>query len=269
MTVPTKTTVAWPDWEVLRVSGPDRHDFLNRLTTNQVTPGQTTAHTFLLSVQGKPLVEMWLHDVGEQTLIEVPKGLAQTAFTELDKFHFGEKLTIEPVPEWSVLCHLGPDKPSYDYAFKTERLAAEAWSVVKEGPLEGDAKGELEKLRIAQGTPRFGVDYDQDTLFLEFASPDSYSEDKGCYPGQEVVARILHRGRVNRRLVGLSFDRPGVETGSKFVVDGKEVGWVTSLWETIGLGYVRREHNEPGSRLITSDGFSAAVVELPHKIGGG
>ncbi|MGE0494979.1 MAG: folate-binding protein YgfZ [Vulcanimicrobiota bacterium] len=258
---------AWPDWGIVRISGPDRIDFLHRLTSNNMrTPAGSTVHTFLLSVQGKPLVEMWAHNLGDEHLIEVPAGLEQEAVAELDKFHFGEKLRMEVLSDWQVLCSL--EGPRGEHSFATGRLAAEAHAVLlPEAEARDLVNGEanLELLRIEQGTPRYGQDYDQETLFLEMADPDSYSESKGCYPGQEVVARILHRGRVNRRLVGLSAEKP--LTG-KLMVEDKEVGWVTSAVESprfgpIGLGYVRREHNDPGSELRQEDQTVVSVRKLP------
>ncbi|MCA9790415.1 MAG: hypothetical protein KC910_01415 [Candidatus Eremiobacteraeota bacterium] len=258
---------AWPDWGIVRISGPDRIDFLHRLTSNHMkTPAGSTVHTFLLSVQGKPLVEMWAHNLGDEHLIEVPAGLEQTALAELDKFHFGEKLKMEVLSDWRVLCSL--EGPQGEHSFPTQRLATEAHAVLlPSARAETLEKGEadLELLRIEQGTPRYGQDYDQETLFLEMADPDSYSESKGCYPGQEVVARILHRGRVNRRLVGLSAAKP---LSGKLMADDKEVGWVTSAIESprfghIGLGYVRREHNDPGSQLRLEDGTAVSVRKLP------
>src|SRR5439155_243075 len=107
-----------------------------------------------------------------------------------------------------------------------------------------DASGEAGILTVAGAA----------TLLLEASLPAAYSLQKGCYIGQEVLARITYRGHVNRQIVGfrLSDDRvPGA--GSRVLVEGKDVGWITSavvspsLGRALALGYLRREHWGPGT----------------------
>lgn len=290
------------DWDrsgLVRISGPDRTDFLNRLTSNRVetTPG-TAVHTFLLTVQARPLVEIHAMAAQDLHLLEVPRELSGRCLAELDKFHFGEKVKMEDLsPDWTALCLIGPGAPAAlgETALEPGTCGMLAWegqslprlglkrlSVVAEAifaPREvaGNLRqtlaerltpvGEetLEILRIEVGSPRYGRDYDDDTLFLEMADPDSYSEKKGCYPGQEVVARILHRGHVNRRLVGLSSHTP-IPERADIVADGKSVGWTTSSAVSpehgpLALGYVRREHFDAGTRLELSSGQAVTVRE--------
>lgn len=119
-------------------------------------------------------------------------------------------------------------------------------------------------LRIEAGLPLFGVDMDTDTIPLEAGlEASAISQTKGCYVGQEVVIRILHRGggRVVRRLVAWSADgEAGSDTavpvaGTPIVVAGKDVGrvtsaaWSPSLRRIVGLGYAHRDHTAPGTKL--------------------
>jgi folate-binding protein YgfZ len=126
----------------------------------------------------------------------------------------------------------------------------------------------LEARRIEAGVPRIGLDMDGSTLALEVPVAEAISATKGCYLGQEVVARGTARGHVNRRLVGLRLEGPVPPRGAALVRDGAEVGRLTSVapaWHT-ALGFVRREHWEPGSELRVAHGHAvtlARVAALP------
>ncbi len=128
-------------------------------------------------------------------------------------------------------------------------------------------------LRVEAGVVRYGVDVDAGTLLLEAPLDDVYTLDKGCYLGQEVVARITYRGHVNRKIVGFRFPDARIpDPGAAVLVDGQEVGRITSpvvspaLGRGIALGFLRREHWEPGTAVeIAGDGerLTAEVAPLP------
>jgi folate-binding protein YgfZ len=133
-----------------------------------------------------------------------------------------------------------------------------------------------ETLRIEAGRPRFGVDMDTDTIPLEAGIEDrAISLTKGCYVGQEVIVRVLHRGhgRVARRLVGLVQADGALPAANDQVFFGdQEVGRITSaatspkLGAIIALAYVHRDHSEPGTDVVvaTKDGrIAARVRSLP------
>ena len=125
---------------------------------------------------------------------------------------------------------------------------------------------ELETLRIEAGTPRWGAELTEDVIPLEAGLRQSaISESKGCYTGQEVIIRILHRGHVNRHLRGLLLGDGGMAGDGEIQnKDGKVVGRVTSvtqsplLQQAIALGYVRREVT-PGESVFIN-GRAATVV---------
>jgi folate-binding protein YgfZ len=126
-----------------------------------------------------------------------------------------------------------------------------------------------EVLRIEAGTPRYGVDIDDSNLPQEVGrSERAVSFTKGCYIGQETVARIRTYGHVNRTLMGLRFDGSiAFPPGTKLYREEQEVGRVTSSavslrFGAIGLGYVKRGSEQPGTKLQVrlSDGTGIAEV---------
>jgi folate-binding protein YgfZ len=129
-----------------------------------------------------------------------------------------------------------------------------------------------EALRIESGVPLFQRDMDQATIPLEAGiEARAISFSKGCYVGQEVIIRVLHRGhgRVARRLVGLRFDGPQVPAPGAAIRSGdREIGQVTSsthspaLNRPIALGYVHRDFVEPGTKVAVGES-SAEVAALP------
>lgn len=136
----------------------------------------------------------------------------------------------------------------------------------------------LEMMRIEAGIPRFGTDMDETNLAPEAGIEErAISYSKGCYIGQEVIARIRTYGQVAKALRGLRLadDLKGLpKHGDKLFHDGKEVGYLTSvlaspsLKANIALGYVRKEANQIGTELMLrqADGDSAVkVVTLPFE----
>ncbi len=140
------------------------------------------------------------------------------------------------------------------------------------GAMNGGRAGyrAIESLRIEQGIAWFGADFDDRVIPHEAGLENSHiSYVKGCYTGQEIVERVRSRGQVNRRLAGLAFEGAAVpEPGAKLFAGEKEAGWLTSAafsprkGRAIGLGYLRRESREPGSR-VRADGREAEIIPLP------
>jgi len=128
----------------------------------------------------------------------------------------------------------------------------------------------LSAQRLAQGIPWFGYDFGEKQIPHEAGLQDSHiSDTKGCYTGQEIVEGVRSRGQINRRRVELIFDGEVVPAaGDPLTAEGKEVGFVTRaaipsfLKFPIGMGYVRRESNSPGSQLHWRGGI-ATVSRFP------
>lgn len=137
----------------------------------------------------------------------------------------------------------------------------------------------LETARIEAGIPRFGADMDETNLAPEALDTRAISYTKGCYIGQEVIARVRTYGQVSKLLRGLRFGGGGREAparGTKLFLAEKEAGFITSaVWSpalqgVIALGYVRREANQPGTELearTPAGKISARIVELPFLSG--
>jgi len=149
-----------------------------------------------------------------------------------------------------------------------ERLRA---SFKEAGAVEID-EVTAEVLRVEGGVPRFHRDMNEETIPLEAGlEAHAISFSKGCYVGQEVIIRVLHRGhgRIARRLVGLRLEGSAApEAGAVLRLEDRDVGIVTSavmspvLGQPIALGYVRRELSTVGTTLTVS-GVRATVTELP------
>ena len=127
----------------------------------------------------------------------------------------------------------------------------------------------LNTLRIEAGIPWYGVDMDEGRIVLEVGLEQAISFRKGCYLGQEVVERASARGHINRKLTGLLVQGNTLPTGGdKLFHDAQEVGWVTSaavsprLDRPIALGYVRREHLAPGTRLHIDRQGTPVIAEV-------
>lgn len=137
-------------------------------------------------------------------------------------------------------------------------------------PIGWDA---LESLRIEAGTPRYGTELTDAIIPLEAELEHAIDFEKGCYIGQEIVARMKYRGHPNRLLRGIEIDAENpMQQNSKLFNGDKEVGWVTSsvysptLRKPIALGYVRMAFTEHGSQIqieTEEERVNGTVVDLP------
>jgi folate-binding protein YgfZ len=157
-----------------------------------------------------------------------------------------------------------PDSRSADHAGEVSRLRE---ALTGAGAVEVDLEA-AEILRIEAGTPRFGAEMSSETMPAEAGIVEAAVDfTKGCYIGQEPVARLHYKGRPNRHLRGLKLGAPA-ELGTPLKLAEKEVGRVGSACVSpaqgpIALAIVRREA-EPGAELaVGEDGVTALVVDLP------
>jgi folate-binding protein YgfZ len=162
-------------------------------------------------------------------------------------------------------------EPGFDLFVEQPRTAelTAALSAIDVAPIDAAT---AEAIRIESGVALFHRDMDEETIPLEAGIESrAISFTKGCYVGQEVVIRVLHRGhgRVARKLVGLTFDGSQEPApGAKIRAGDREIGEVTSstvspaLQRPIALGYVHRDFVEPGSK-VSVDGLDGQVATLP------
>ena len=160
----------------------------------------------------------------------------------------------------------------FDVVVSADRKSELEAALRRAGALSVEADA-AEVCRVEAGRPLFRVDMDEETIPLEAGIEDrAISLTKGCYVGQEIIIRVLHRGhgRVARRLVGLTFERaaPGPSRGDGVRAGERNVGIVTSavhspaLGRPIALAYVHRDFTAPGTEL-TAGSLTAVVSALP------
>jgi folate-binding protein YgfZ len=157
---------------------------------------------------------------------------------------------------------IAPDaRPAVEEALRG--AANEGEIALAEGSFEA-----LEALRVEAGIAALGAELDEEVLPPEARLEHAISTTKGCYVGQEIVARLRSRGQVNHLLVGLTLEGPALPApGAKLTVEGRKSGELTSVVRSptmgsIALGYVRREHSTEGTRVDVEGGL-ARVVSLP------
>lgn len=260
-------------WSMLRVKGADRVDFLNRLTTNTLPPSESPlVHNFFLSVNARIQAEFWVSALPDSLVLFTPTEQVEELKGCIDRYHFGEKISVEePDGELFVIC-CGKNELSESPAevFSPDPRYGDdcCWCFVPPDSIEAFRQAHCqdslqmptavaERRRVSLGRPKFGTDYDNETLFVEVAQKDDFSETKGCYPGQEIVARVLHRGRLNKHLRGFR-SKETISPGWHLNIDGKTVASVKSTVETedgASMGYllVRRQYGTEGESLTGVD----------------
>ena len=214
------------------VHGPDAVSYLDRMLSNEI-PESGSVDALLLTAKARVIapVLVWRRGDDDVLLLTEPE-LADVLRTQLLRMRFAAKCEIELEEHVSTIV-LGECEgiPNRDYGVPAVE--------VLDSDLDGDA--DLERLRIEAATPMFGRELDDRVLPAEAGLDErAISFSKGCYPGQEPIARQHYRGKVNRRLRVL--DVQGTPAAETPVVHGeREVGRVTSAVEGLALGYVRVE----------------------------
>jgi tRNA-modifying protein YgfZ len=205
-----------------------------------------------------------VHDAsGERAVVSLvgPRSAELAGSSPLPE-HFHEEITIEGIECPAVGTSLGIDL--IPRAEDRERLIA---ALAEAGaPAVDPAAAEI--VRIESGLPRFGSEMDAATMPAEAGIVErAVNFEKGCYIGQETVARLHYKGKPNRHLRGLRLSAP-TDPGTALSLGDKEVGrlggsCVSPAHGPIGLAIVRREA-EPGAELLAGeDGVTAHVVDLP------
>jgi tRNA-modifying protein YgfZ len=220
----------------VRVQGADAVDYLNRMLSNDV-PESGSVDALLLTPKARVIAPLlvWRRGDDDVLLLTEPE-LGEIVASQLTRMRFAAKCEIATEEHTSTIL-LGEHEgiPNRDYGVPAVELL--------DSPLEvtiGD--DELERLRIEAVTPRYGREIDDRVLPAEAGLDErAVSFTKGCYPGQEPVARQRYRGKVNRRLRVLEVDGDVPERETPVVLDGKDVGRITSAVPGLALAYVRVE----------------------------
>ena len=251
MAIPTPS-VARLDRGYVEVSGPDAQDFLERMLSNEVTslePGDVHL-ALLLTPKGRIISPLRVVRTGQDAFVLVTDAseLAGPVASTLGAARFASRCEIETRP-WEGFVQFGtaPEAP----AFRTADFGPDAWEAWREQGALGEAADAvaLEELRIGAGTPAWGKELDDSILPAEAGLDETHiSFTKGCFPGQEPIARLHHRGHSNRRLRRLEV--AAAKPGDEIVWNDKVVGRVTSAAPGRALGYVRTEVPDDGVVLI-------------------
>jgi folate-binding protein YgfZ len=283
----------------IAVAGPDRGAFLHGLLTNDtasLTPG-TGCYAAWLTPQGRMLCDLHVLESGDMILLDVPAAETQHVADRLEQFHFSEDVQIATLASLRPVWIHGPAAPGmfgadvgewmqYQNArvefagvsvviARIDQLAVPGVVIYVDAQQEDEVTAALasrgalhatpatlEAARIEAGYPVFGLDMTADTIPLEAGIEDrAISLTKGCYVGQEVIIRVLHRGhgRVARKLVRLQVEGDAPPRDSKIFSGDREIGFVTSAAESprlgaLALGYVHRDFVEPGTAVEVQAG---------------
>jgi len=289
----------------IAVAGPDRATYLQGLLTNDIPAlsAGTGCYAAWLTPQGRMLTDMHVLESGELILLDVPAETADATRERLEQFIFTENVQVELLAGklTGVWIH-GPKAPAVvegvmgmsglagwrDYQHtqsvaRIDQLGVPGFGLYLEPSRERDLIAALiqagarevsheaiEAARIEAGYPVFGIDMTDDTIPLEAGIEErALSMSKGCYVGQEVIIRVLHRGhgRVARKLVTLRIDGAVPQRGARLFAADRDVGFVTSAavsprLGTIAMGYVHRDFLTPGTTLdlATDSGRVPATV---------
>jgi len=231
-------TVVRLDRGYVRVDGRDAADFLDRMLSNEMAslgPGEAR-QALLLTPKGRIIAPVRVVRESEDSFLLITEiELAETVAAALVRARFAAKCEISSVPLRGYLHLADPGR-----GIRVEDYGVDAWETWEEAELEAPGQGELEALRIEAGTPVWGKELDESILPAEAGLEETHiSFTKGCYPGQEPIARLHYRGHPNRRLRRLEV--ADANPGDEIQLGDKAVGRVTSAVPGKALGYVRRE----------------------------
>jgi folate-binding protein YgfZ len=286
----------------LALSGAGAKEFLQGQVSNDVlalSPG-TGCYATLLTPKGKMLADLRILDAGDELLLDTERVALQELFNVIRRFSLGydvalHKRTLEsglisllgpesarvtgagslggeehthaPVQVGSVQARAIRTELGIDLLCDAAQTAALTAALVSAGAVV-ISEAIADTVRIERGRPRYGVDLD-DTVIPQEADLNgrAVSFTKGCYVGQETVARLHYRGKPNRHLRGLRLTTP-VDSGAEITFGDRVVGHLGSVGHSPSLGpvslaLVRREA-PPGSQVqVGPDEVEAVVVELP------
>jgi folate-binding protein YgfZ len=263
---PTKPDLVW-------FGGADAVRFLNDLISQEIgdmEPG-SVRRSLLLTPQGKLDHILWVLGGGDEIGLVVDEGRGEDLAAKLGRYRIRVDVEIDPstADRWLVVGPFGTE--SGRWSGDRDGLTADlSWPGVERTLVVGvrpdlpSMSGEeYEKLRIEAGEPLMGVDVSDSTIPQETGLVEStISFNKGCFLGQELVARLDSRGgRVNHHLRILRFDGAAAAPGEQITNEGEQVGTVSSSAAEVGLALLKRGV-EPGD-VVTVGERQAVVAEIP------
>jgi folate-binding protein YgfZ len=273
----------------LLLTGSEVKEFLQGQVTNDVeglAPGQGCYAAFLTH-KGKMLGDMRVLDLGDEGVwLDCERSALQELFNMIRRFKLGRDVEVHKrTLESGLISVVGTRDPQLgaehehragtsgrivatDLGYDVICDAAHTERVKTDLGLPEATEADYEVARVEAGRPRYGLDLDDSTIPQEAALNDrAVSFTKGCYVGQETVARLFYKGKPNRHLRGLRLSGPA-ESGAPLHLGDKEVGRLGSSVLSprlgpIGLAIVRREASPGDTLRVGEDGLTAEVVDLP------
>ena len=242
----TSATVVRRPRAFVRVAGPDADDYLQRMISNDVEvlePGEA-CDALLLTAKARVIAPLRvLRRADDDFLLSTEPELGETVRRELVRMRFAAKAEIEPEEHVAWLVLGGGE-------VLDERPAGEEAS-----------EEEFERWRIESGIPRWGAEIDETILPAEAGLDETHiSFTKGCYPGQEPIARQRYRGKVNRRLRVVEVESEQIpERGTELLYGEKKVGRITSAVKGLALASVRTEVPEDADLHLAANAGLARV----------
>jgi aminomethyltransferase len=267
----------------LRVTGPEAGSFLQGMVTNDVeglAPGGS-CYAAMLTVKGAMVADLRVLKRAADFIVDTGPGRGQVVKDYLDKYLISEDAEVHDASELAVLGLVGPKADEVrarlpaalvegallsplggvDLLVPREQFA-EAMALL--GDVPRLSRDTLEVLRVEQGVPLFGVDMTEVTIPLEANLEHAINYKKGCYIGQEVIARATYRGQMNKKLVQLFVGDAAPEWKAELKLGERKVGFITSVVKSerhgqhLALGYVHRDFVASGSKFEL--GAGTAVV---------
>ncbi len=263
------------DRGVLRVMGADAHKLLQGVITNNLdkAKGGAAIHAGLLTPQGKILFDFFAVAEGDGFLIEAAKDKVAELAKRLGFYKLRAQVEIAEAPEFTVAAAWGgaPDVPEGAIAFADPRLTEMGTRILLPADADVAALGcaeaqeaDYHAMRIRLGLPEGGRDYALGDTFPHEALFDQLNGvdfKKGCFVGQEVVARMEHRGTTRKRVVPIEGDAP-LETGVEVEAGGLPIGPIGSVDGVFGLALLRLDRAEEAAaqgKPLTAGGVTITL----------
>jgi len=276
----------------LALTGSEAKDFLQGQVTNDILrlePGRGCYAAFLTH-KGKMLGDLRVFDVGDELLLDCERIVLQELFNMIRRYKLGRDVELHKrTVELALLSVIGPDAPRLagpqehdnahvklggaDAIAVTTDVGVDVFCAAEDRETvraalpfaDGDEEA-AEVVRVERGRPRYGVDLDDSVIPQEAGLNErAVSFTKGCYVGQETVARLHYRGKPNRRLLGLRLSEPAAP-GTELRLGEKVVGRLGSVVVSpdhgpIALALVRREASV-GDK-VAANGATGLIVDIP------
>ncbi|HEX4078010.1 MAG TPA: hypothetical protein VHX61_03930 [Rhizomicrobium sp.] len=252
------------DRAILAIAGDEARAFLQGLITNDIRrlAPDAALHAALLTPQGKILFDFLLYDAGSQILVDCPRADAEALRKRLLLYRLRAKLDIAARDDMAVVAHWNRAEPPAG-AWHDPRHPLLGWRSAVEAVAQDDASDAAYLAhRLDLGIPE-GSDFGHDSMFALDAGLEELhgvAFDKGCYIGQELTARMKHRGTARKRLLAIEGDAPLPAPPAPITADGREIGSLVSVYGTRGFALLRLD------RLAEADGAALVAAGVTVRV---